>query len=89
MKKRIAGNKPGTNAYEAMLGRVVQLIDESRRVSARAVNAVITATYWLVGWHIVEFEQRADGRRGATLRICWCETVENRGRFLDDTPEYH
>lgn len=40
-----------------MLDRVVQLIDEARRSSARAVNAVMTATYWLIGRHIVEFEQ--------------------------------
>ena len=43
--------------YDAMLNRVVQLIDDARRTSARAVNAVMTATYWLIGRHIVEFEQ--------------------------------
>jgi len=43
--------------YDAMLDRVVQLIDEARRSSARAVNAVMTATYWLIGRYIVEFEQ--------------------------------
>ena len=44
--------------YDAMLDRVVQLIGEARRSSARAVNAVMTATYWLIGRHIVEFEQK-------------------------------
>ena len=42
--------------YDAMLNRVVQLIDEARRTSARSVNALMTATYWLIGRHIVEFE---------------------------------
>ena len=44
--------------YDAMLNRVVQLIDDARRTSARTVNAIMTATYWLIGRHIVEFEQR-------------------------------
>ena len=42
--------------YDAMLKRVAQLIDEARRASARTVNALMTATYWLIGHHIVEFE---------------------------------
>src|SRR6266436_465468 len=48
--------------YDAMLDRVVRLIDESRRTSARTVNAVMTATYWLIGRHIVEFEQQGKTR---------------------------
>jgi len=44
--------------YDAMLKRVVRLIDEARRVSARTVNALMTETYWLIGRHIVEFEQK-------------------------------
>ncbi len=43
--------------YDAMLDRVVGLIDEARRTSAHAVNAIMTATYWSIGRHIVEFEQ--------------------------------
>lgn len=42
--------------YDAMLNRVVGLIDEARRASARTVNAIMTATYWSIGRHIVEFE---------------------------------
>jgi predicted nuclease of restriction endonuclease-like (RecB) superfamily len=48
--------------YDAMLKRVVKLIDEARRSSARTVNAIMTATYWLVGRHIVEFEQKGKRR---------------------------
>jgi predicted nuclease of restriction endonuclease-like (RecB) superfamily len=48
------GRPPG---YDAMLDRVVGLIDEARHASARSVNALMTATYWLIGRHIVEFEQ--------------------------------
>src|ERR1044071_9831196 len=48
--------------YGAMLNRVVSLIDDARRVSARTVNALMTATYWLIGRHIVEFEQHGKER---------------------------
>ncbi|MGC1323456.1 MAG: PDDEXK nuclease domain-containing protein [Candidatus Udaeobacter sp.] len=48
---------PHSRDYDAMLNHVVRLIDEARRVSARTVNALMTATYWLIGQHIVEFEQ--------------------------------
>lgn len=43
--------------YDAMLNRVVHLIEEARGASARAVNAIMTATYWSIGRYIVEFEQ--------------------------------
>src|ERR1700746_537776 len=50
--------------YDAMLSRVVSLISDARRVSARTVNALMTATYWLIGRHIVEFEQQGKHRAG-------------------------
>jgi predicted nuclease of restriction endonuclease-like (RecB) superfamily len=43
--------------YDTMLERVVLLINEGRHASARSVNAIMTATYWSIGRHIVEFEQ--------------------------------
>ena len=62
--------KPGNKAavalrsrdYDAMLKRVVGLIGEARRTSARTVNAIMTATYWQIGWHILEFEQKGERR---------------------------
>jgi predicted nuclease of restriction endonuclease-like (RecB) superfamily len=54
-KKRVLAVR--SHDYDAMLNRVVELIDEARRASARSVNALMTATYWLIGRHIVEFEQ--------------------------------
>lgn len=48
--------------YDTMLDRVVGLIDEARRASARSVNAIMTGTYWLIGHHIVEFEQQGKKR---------------------------
>ena len=43
--------------YKALLKGVVSLLEEARRNSIRAVNAVMTATYWEVGRQIVESEQ--------------------------------
>jgi predicted nuclease of restriction endonuclease-like (RecB) superfamily len=48
--------------YDALLDRVAALVDEARRVSARTVNALMTATYWSIGRHIVEFEQAGKSR---------------------------
>jgi predicted nuclease of restriction endonuclease-like (RecB) superfamily len=42
--------------YGTMLNRVVSLIDDAHRVSTRTINALMTATYWSIGRHIVEFE---------------------------------
>jgi len=50
--------------YEALLGDVATVIEESRRAAARSVNAVMTATYWLVGRRIVEEEQGGKARAG-------------------------
>jgi len=49
--------------YDGLLSGMVSLIKEARRVSARTVNAIITATYWEMGRRIVENEQ--SGRRRA------------------------
>jgi hypothetical protein len=38
--------------YEHLLSGVVELLDASRRASARVVNSLMTATYWEVGRRI-------------------------------------
>lgn len=43
--------------YDAMFSGVAGLLAEARRNSVRAVNAIITATYWEVGRRIIEYEQ--------------------------------
>jgi len=42
--------------YDGLLSGMVSLIKEARRVSARTVNAIMTATYWEIGRRIVESE---------------------------------
>jgi len=48
--------------YSGLVGNVVGLLKEARRNSVRAVNSIMTATYWEVGRRIVEFEQGGEER---------------------------
>lgn len=48
--------------YDAILADVVGLLEAARRASARSANAVMTATYWLIGRRIVEHEQQGRER---------------------------
>jgi hypothetical protein len=51
---------------------MVELLDAARRTSARAVNTVMTATYWEVGRRIVEHEQ------GGSLRATYGKALIER-----------
>ena len=48
--------------YGSVLRELVALIESARRAAARSVNAVMTATYFLVGRAIVEEEQKGGSR---------------------------
>ncbi|MEW6130026.1 MAG: PDDEXK nuclease domain-containing protein [Acidobacteriota bacterium] len=48
--------------YDATLNEFVALLEASRRATARAVNSIMTATYWEIGRRIVEIEQGGKGR---------------------------
>lgn len=50
------------DGYEAVLLEVTALLEAARRSAARAVNAVMTATYWEIGRRIVEYEQGGSER---------------------------
>jgi predicted nuclease of restriction endonuclease-like (RecB) superfamily len=50
--------------YEDLFADVARVIEDARRAAARSVNAVMTATYWLVGRRIVEQEQGGRARAG-------------------------
>lgn len=53
---------PTLAGYDVLLSDVVRVIEEARHAAARSVNAVMTATYWLVGRRIVEEEQGGQAR---------------------------
>lgn len=44
--------------YDSVLTGVAELLEAARRTSARATNAIMTATYWEIGRRIVEYEQK-------------------------------
>jgi predicted nuclease of restriction endonuclease-like (RecB) superfamily len=63
MKKRISKRADvSLGGYDEVLSELVDLLDGARRISARAVNAVMTASYWEIGRRIVEFEQGGERR---------------------------
>jgi hypothetical protein len=50
------------DAYDSILLSVVELLEQSRRLTARSVNSIMTATYWEIGRRIVEVEQKGEER---------------------------
>lgn len=48
--------------YDGLVGDISALLEQSRRTTARAINNVLTATYWEIGRRIVEFEQGGEAR---------------------------
>ncbi|MBI1249372.1 DUF1016 family protein [bacterium] len=48
--------------YSDVLESMVNLLESARRLSARAVNSIMTATYWEIGRRIVELEQGGEKR---------------------------
>ena len=60
-------------AYRALVGGIAGVIDDARRAASRSVNAAMTAAYWLIGRHILEFEQGGRDRgqygRGVVERL--------------------
>lgn len=65
MGKITKASKPAISKdYDSVLTDVVQILEEGRRTAARAVNKVMTATYWLIGKRIIEEEQQGKKRAG-------------------------
>ena len=48
--------------YNSLIGDISSLLESSRRTSARAVNSILTATYWEIGRRIVEYEYQGMDR---------------------------
>ncbi len=53
---------PVDNAYGMILVDIAGMIAAARNVTARSVNCFMTATYWLIGRRVVEFEQKGETR---------------------------
>ncbi len=50
--------------YDSILAGMIDLLENARRASARAVNSIMTATYWEIGRRIIEVEQGGEVRAG-------------------------
>jgi predicted nuclease of restriction endonuclease-like (RecB) superfamily len=48
--------------YDHLLSGISDILERARRMSARAVNNILTATYWEIGRRIVEYEQGGKAR---------------------------
>ncbi|OGP15960.1 MAG: hypothetical protein A2V21_313070 [Deltaproteobacteria bacterium GWC2_55_46] len=57
-KKTLTPKNQKLAGYNTVLSGVAELLESARRASARATNAVMTATYWEIGRRIVEYEQK-------------------------------
>lgn len=60
--KPVRKTPPVESAYGMILDDIARLIAAARSAAARSVNCVMTATYWLIGRRIVEFEQGGETR---------------------------
>ena len=48
--------------YSKLITDIASLIEQGRKTTVRYVNAVLVATYWLMGRRIVEYEQKGKER---------------------------
>ena len=67
--------------YDGFLSEVVALLEAARRTSARAVNAVMTVTYWELGRRIVEIEQRGKERAAYGAQVIERLSLDLTKRF--------
>ncbi|EQB90471.1 hypothetical protein C874_15845 [Elizabethkingia anophelis 502] len=43
--------------YSSLINEIGSLLQKGREQATQSVNTILVQTYWLVGKHIVEFEQ--------------------------------
>jgi predicted nuclease of restriction endonuclease-like (RecB) superfamily len=57
------------NDYTLLIEEISSVLESSRKISARSVNLLLTATYWAIGYKIIEYEQNGKDRAeyGANL----------------------
>ena len=80
-KRKTAEVKTHDNRYGDVLASMVDLLESARRTSARAVNCVMTATYWEIGRRIVELEQGGEERAEYGKEIVKRLAVDLTARF--------
>ena len=48
--------------YQQLITQIGSLLQSGRQQAAQAVNTILVQTYWHIGQHIVEFEQKGNQR---------------------------
>ena len=81
MKKPIVKADELDAHYQSIFGDVSIIIDAARRSAVRSVNAVMTAAYWMIGQHIVEFEQSGEERAEYGTALVERLTIDLTERF--------
>lgn len=61
-QQALVKTKPDIVNYDRLLADTVSLLESARQASSRAINSIMTATYWEIGRRIVELEQRGEQR---------------------------
>jgi predicted nuclease of restriction endonuclease-like (RecB) superfamily len=57
------------NNYASLINDISLVIETSRRISARSVNVLLTATYWAIGRKMIEYEQNGSDRADYGLNL--------------------
>lgn len=78
---KIAASSGVFAGYDTILSGLVDLLENSRRISARTVNAIMTATYWEIGRRIVDFEQNGEQRAAYGEALLKTLAVDLTARF--------
>ena len=68
------GGRREPAAYGYLVGGIAGVLEAARRASARAVNAVMTATYWEIGRRIVEV---GDAYVRPQCSACFIQSVDD------------
>ena len=53
---------PTAGDYAKLLANISNLLAAARTQTARSINSMMTATYWTIGYYIIEFEQAGQQR---------------------------
>ena len=67
--------------YEALVTAIAQVHDQTQRQAVQAVNIALTLRNWLIGYHIVEYEQHGSDRARYGERLLDELTRDLRGKI--------
>lgn len=51
---------PEKQPYSELIDTIGSLLQQGRQQAAQSVNTILVQTYWVIGQHIVEFEQKGN-----------------------------